>query len=221
MTSQRDSIRLYSVDEMYLNDNCKGWSITKKINALENLTLAEKCVLQKLDYWYTQKGFCIDSNLKIALFYGLSVQYVSNIIGGLIRKGYVKNRGNGRRKLVVQNLPTVPEYAYTDSSWVDKDIALIDCLSLKAKFLLGEISNKSKNGRYFAGNGYLSRKFRVSTVQISRLIRKLRDKEFITATYRKSLSDKLAKSTTLRSIIITPRNRRNIELSQVDNLAEV
>ena len=205
---------------MYLNDNCKGWSITKKINALENLTLAEKCVLQKLDYWYTQKGYCTDSNLKIALFYGLSEQYISNIIAKLIKKGYVKNKGEKNRKLVVQNLPTVPEYAYTDSSWVDKDIALIDCLSLKAKFLLGEISNKSKNGRYFAGNEYLSKKFGVSTVQVSRLIKKLRDKEFITATYRKNLLDRLKKST-VRSITLTVRNRRNIELSQVDNLAEV
>jgi len=213
------------IKQMLLLDDCSGWVIKRKVNSIKDLTLTEKAVFQKIIFFQDKhdKKSRI-TNLRIALFYGLTSQYIYKIIKSLLEKDYLKiNYKDGNREMEINTtiMPQLEIYQYAESLWVDKMIALVKDLSIKEKFILGEIHNKSKEKYFFGSNNYLAKKFGIGEVQISRIITTIKKKDYFTVSIRKKINNRTAKMYTERRIVLSGGNKRQMERNAVENLGEV
>ncbi len=95
-----------------MNRDFKGIWIPKEIWLSEELSLQEKVFLVEINSLDNEDG-CFANNEYFSKFFGLSKVRVSEVIGSLIKKGFVKSeidqeKGNKRILNTLINLPLIP-----------------------------------------------------------------------------------------------------------------
>lgn len=97
-----------------MDRNFKGIWIPKEIWLAENLTLQEKVLLVEIDSLDNEETGCYASNNYFSKFFGMTPGRISQIINGLVEKGFIstqliKEGKEIRQRIIRINKPPYPE----------------------------------------------------------------------------------------------------------------
>ena len=97
-----------------MDRNFKGIWIPKEIWLAENLTLQEKVLLVEIDSLDDEETGCYASNNYFSKFFGITPGRISQLINGLVEKGFIstqliKEGKEIRQRLIRINRPPYPE----------------------------------------------------------------------------------------------------------------